>query len=73
MGLKKGQGVNRGRIKRFARACGVSKPLSVNTTTACRHCAEAKAIYLSSKPDAEEIRLSFLSDNNDIPIRKQGS
>eukprot|EP00957_Ditylum_brightwellii_P037618 2844905-Ditylum_brightwellii.AAC.1 len=34
MHLKKGQKVNRGRIKKLARACGVSRPLSVNIATA---------------------------------------
>eukprot|EP00957_Ditylum_brightwellii_P027336 2066336-Ditylum_brightwellii.AAC.1 len=53
----------------MARACGVSRLLCVNIATACLWCAKAKAIYLSSKPDAKEMRLSFLSDNEDIPIK----
>eukprot|EP00957_Ditylum_brightwellii_P038185 2887030-Ditylum_brightwellii.AAC.1 len=53
----------------MARACGVSRPLSVNLDTTHRWCAEAKAIYLGSKPGAEEMRLFSLSDNNDIPIK----
>eukprot|EP00957_Ditylum_brightwellii_P022785 1718462-Ditylum_brightwellii.AAC.1 len=53
----------------MAWACRVSRPLSVNLATAFLWCTKAKAIYLGSKPNAEEMQLSFLSNNKDIPLK----
>eukprot|EP00957_Ditylum_brightwellii_P107623 8210960-Ditylum_brightwellii.AAC.1 len=53
----------------MARACDIYCPLSVDLATAHSCCAEAKAAYLACKPDAEDMLLASLSENEDIPIR----
>jgi hypothetical protein len=61
--------INRGRLKLMAKACNITKPLSVDLPTAKCRCAEAKAIYLASKPDAADMRESFMSENENIPLQ----
>eukprot|EP00957_Ditylum_brightwellii_P174036 13250611-Ditylum_brightwellii.AAC.1 len=46
-----------------------SSPLSVDLATARSCRAEAKAAYLACKPNAEDMCLAFLLENEDIPIR----
>jgi hypothetical protein len=65
---KLGANINRGRIKRMARALEITAPLSESYDSACYKRTEARILYVDRKPDAADLRLAFLSENEEIPI-----